>query len=162
MTAPDKVLVSWEGQVYLVLIFLNLLVYLKERVRKGKCKTSHDVTPKIIPMQTESHGIKDISSKQVKFDSSQLKQRESDLTSTDSEATTVLATQTQEITVSVNPTVNSGSDVLIQPSGFITNRRKRRRSSSARNRDRAKHMNDSKKNEDKANSKMYRVLYNLF
>lgn len=90
--------------------------------------------------------------KQVKFGSPNLKQRESDLTTTDSEATTVLPTQTQELTVSMVNPPHSGSDVLIQPSGFITNRRKRRRSSSTRDRERAKRHNvggDSDKKENR-------------
>ena len=46
-----------------------------------------------------------------------------------------MATQTQELTVSIPTAPNSDSDFRIQPSGFITNRKKRRRSSSSRNRD---------------------------
>ena len=73
--------------------------------------------------------------KQVTFGSPSLKQRESDITSTDSEVTTTMATQTQELTVSIPTTPNSDSDFHIQPSGFITNHKKRRRSSSSHNRD---------------------------
>ena len=43
--------------------------------------------------------------------------------------------QTQELTVSMPTVANSDSDFHIQPSGFITNHKKRRRSSSSRNKE---------------------------
>ena len=71
--------------------------------------------------------------KQVTFKSPNLKQRESDTSSTDSESTTVLgtATQSQDLTLSICTVPNSDSDVLIQPSGFITTRKCKRKSSSS-------------------------------
>ena len=62
-----------------------------------------------------------------------LKMRESDSSTSDSDATTVMPTQTQELTITIPVQRNSDSDVVIQPSGFITERKKRRRSSSSRN-----------------------------
>ena len=50
-----------------------------------------------------------------------------------------MATQTQELTVSIPTAPNSDSDFHIQPSGFITNRKRRRRSLSSHNRDHFKH-----------------------
>ena len=64
-----------------------------------------------------------------------LKMRESDLTTSDSDATTLMPTQTQELTITIPVQRNSDSDMVIQPSGFITKRKKRRRSSSSRNKD---------------------------
>ena len=64
-----------------------------------------------------------------------LKMRESDLTTSDSDATTLMLTQTQELTITIPVQCNSDSDVVIQSSGFITERKKRRRSSSSRNKD---------------------------
>ena len=57
--------------------------------------------------------------------------RQVEVSTSDSERTTVLATQTQELTVTVPEASNSDSDFVIQPSGFITERKKRRRSSSS-------------------------------
>ena len=78
--------------------------------------------------------------KQVTFRSPNLKQRESDSSSTDSESTTVLgtATQSQDLTLSIRTVPNSDSDVLIQPSGFITTRKRKRKSSSSRDKENAK------------------------
>ena len=46
---------------------------------------------------------------------------------TDSDVTTVMPTQTQELTVTGDHVATSDSDVVIQPSGFITERKKRKR-----------------------------------
>ena len=75
-----------------------------------------------------------------------MKMRDSDVTTSESDATTVMPTQTQELTVSAGGPPNSDSDVVIQPSGFITDRRKKRKSSSSRNREleaRGKYSNKS-------------------
>ena len=45
------------------------------------------------------------------------------MTTSESDATTVMPTQTQELTVSAGGPPNSDSDVVIQPSGFITDRK---------------------------------------
>ena len=52
---------------------------------------------------------------------------------TDSDVTTVMPTQTQELTVTADHVATSDSDVVIQPLGFITERKKRKRSTSRRN-----------------------------
>ena len=49
---------------------------------------------------------------------------------TDSDVTTVMPTQTQELRVTLHQITTSDSDVVIQPSGFVTERKKRRRSTS--------------------------------
>ena len=49
-------------------------------------------------------------------------------TESDSNVTTVLPTQTQELTVTGAQGLTSDYDIAIQPSGFITKRRKRKRS----------------------------------
>ena len=51
---------------------------------------------------------------------------------TDSDVTTVMPTQTQELTVTGHHLATSDSDVVIQPSGFITECKKRKRSTSRR------------------------------
>ena len=51
---------------------------------------------------------------------------------TDSDVTTVMPTQTQELTVTGHHVATSDSDVVIQPSGFITEHKKRKRSTSRR------------------------------
>ena len=51
---------------------------------------------------------------------------------TDSDVTTVMPTQTQELTVTGHHVAISDSNVVIQPSGFITERKKRKRSTSRR------------------------------
>ena len=78
--------------------------------------------------------------KQVTFRSPNLKQRESDSSSTDSESTTVLgtATRSQDLTLSIRTVPNSDSDVLIQPSGSITTRKHKRKSSSSHDKENAK------------------------
>ena len=58
----------------------------------------------------------------------------------ESDVTTVMPTQTQELTVSGPPSGTSDSDIVIQPSGFITSRRKRKRSTS--NKSRSSHLTD--------------------
>ena len=110
------------------------------RVPKGKGKKSKESPTVGTTSIGESNGTEDDGglgerAKQVTFGSPSLKQRESDITSTDSEVTTVMATQTQELTVSIPSAPNSDSDFHIQPSGFITNCKRRRRSSSSHNRD---------------------------
>ena len=89
---------------------------------------------------TDSEFTCTVRGKQVTFRSPNLKQRESDSSSTDSEATTVLgtATQSQDLTLSIHTVLNSDSDVLIQPSGFITTRKRKRKSSSSRDKENAK------------------------
>ena len=57
------------------------------------------------------------------------------MTTSDSEATTVMLTQTQELTVSATVINTSDSDFYIQLSGFITHRRKCKRSSSSHRQD---------------------------
>ena len=73
--------------------------------------------------------------KQLQVAMKKLKQRESDITTTDSKCTTLMPTQTQELQVTNGNVQNSDSDFLIQPSGFITDRRKWKRSSSSRRED---------------------------
>ena len=51
----------------------------------------------------------------------------------DSEVTTVMPTQTQNLTITGGASHTSDSDVIIQPSKFITSRRKKKRSSSRSN-----------------------------
>ena len=51
---------------------------------------------------------------------------------TDSNVTTVMPTQTQELTVTGHHVATSDADVVIQPSGFITEHKKRKRSTSKR------------------------------
>ena len=57
-----------------------------------------------------------------------------ELSGAESDVTTVMPTQTQELTVSGPPSGTSDSDIVIQPSGFITSRRKRKRSTSNKSR----------------------------
>ena len=45
----------------------------------------------------------------------------------DSDCTTILPTQTEELTVSAQHTTNSDSDVVIQPSGFVTECKKKQK-----------------------------------
>ena len=110
------------------------------RVPKGKGKKSKE-SPRVGTTSIgDSNGTEDDGGlgergKQVTFGSPSLKQRESDITSTDSEVTTIMATQTLELMVSIPTAPNSDSDFHIQPSGFITNHKRRRRSSSSCNRD---------------------------
>ena len=89
---------------------------------------------------TDSEVSSNVRRKQVMFRSPNLKQRESDSFSTDSESTTVLgtATQSQDLTLSIHKVPNSDSDVLIQPSGFITTQKRKRKSSSSRDKENAK------------------------
>ena len=89
---------------------------------------------------TDSEFTSTVRGKQVTFRSPNLKQRESDSSSTHSESTTVLgtATQSQDLTLSIRTVPNSDSDVLIQPSGFITTRKCKRKSSSSRDKENAK------------------------
>ena len=110
------------------------------RVPKGKGKKSKESPPVGTTSIGDSNGTQADGGpgergKQVTFGSPSLKQRESDITSTDSKVTTIMPTQTQELTVSIPTAPNSDSDFHIQPSGFITNRKRRRRSSSSCNRD---------------------------
>ena len=51
---------------------------------------------------------------------------------TNSDVTTVMPTQTQELTVTGHHVATSDSDVVIQPLGFITEHKKRKRSTSRR------------------------------
>ena len=99
------------------------------RVPKGKGKKACGkkgkqgiVTSKVLNIQSEATPFND--GTKITFGSPDIKQRESDVTTSDSEATTVLPTQTQDLTVSALAPINSGSDVMIQPSGFITRRKK--------------------------------------
>ena len=48
----------------------------------------------------------------------------------DLEVTTIMPTQTQDLTITGTASHTSDSDVVIQPSGFITSRRKKKRASS--------------------------------
>ena len=57
-----------------------------------------------------------------------------ELSGAESDVTTVMPTQTQDLTVSGPPSGTSDSDIVIQPSGFITSRRKRKRSTSNKSR----------------------------
>ena len=57
-----------------------------------------------------------------------------ELSAAESDVTTVMPTQTQDLTVSGPPSGTSDSDIVIQPSGFITSRRKRKRSTSNKSR----------------------------
>ena len=66
--------------------------------------------------------------------------QELELSGAESDVTTVMPTQTQELTVSGPPSGTSDSDIVIQPSGFITSRRKRKRSTS--NKSRSSHVRD--------------------
>ena len=50
----------------------------------------------------------------------------------DSDYITILPTQTQELTVSVQHPTNSDSDVIIQPSGFVMEWKKKRKRSLSR------------------------------
>ena len=111
---------------------------LSPKVPKGKGKKSMDTTlitkkNDIDVDSTDSEFTSTVRGKQVTFRSPNLKQRESDSSSTDSESTTVLgtATQSQDLTLSIHTVPNSDSDVLIQPSGFITTRKHKRKSSSS-------------------------------
>ena len=63
-----------------------------------------------------------------------------ELSGAESDVTTVMPTQTQELTVSGPPSGTSDSDIVIQPSGFITSRRKRKRLTS--NKSRTSHVRD--------------------
>ena len=105
------------------------------RVPKGKGKKSKESPAVVNTTRSQSDGASTERGKQATFGSPSLKQRESDITMTDSEVTTIMPTQTQELTVSIPTAANSDSDFHIQPSGFITNRKKRRRSSCSCNRD---------------------------
>ena len=49
---------------------------------------------------------------------------------TDSNVTTVMPTQTQELRVTLHQIATPDSDVVIQPSGFVTEQKKRKRSTS--------------------------------
>ena len=93
------------------------------KVPKGKGKKSMEAT--LIPKKndievdsTDSEVGSTVRGKQVMFRSPNLKQRESDSSSIDSESTTVLgtATQSQDLTLGIHTVPNSDSDVLIQPS----------------------------------------------
>ena len=108
------------------------------KVPKGKGKKLKEGTfiPKKNDIEvdsTDSDIPSTLRGKQVTFKSPNLKQRESDSSSTDSESTTVLgtATQSQDLTLSICTVPNSDSDVLIQPSGFITTCKHKRKSSSS-------------------------------
>ena len=106
------------------------------RVPKGKGKKKTAVTRGSMGKRqeidsSESDASTVVKKRQVTFGFKPLKQRESDISTTDSEATTVMPTQTQELTVSGLGINASDSDFHIQPSGFITQRRKRKRSSSS-------------------------------
>ena len=110
---------------------------------KGKKSTETTLIPKkndIEVNSTDSEFSSTVRGKQVTFRSPNLKQRESDSSSTDSESTTVLgtATQSQDLTLSICTVPNSDSDVLIQPSGFITTQKRKRKSSSSRDKENAK------------------------
>ena len=115
------------------------------KVPKGKGKKSKEGT--LIPKKndievdsTDSDLPSALRGKQVMFKSPNLKQSESDTSSTDSESTTMLgtATQSQDLTLSIHTVPNSDSDVLIQPSGFITTRKCKRKSSSSRYKENSK------------------------
>ena len=115
------------------------------KVPKGKGKKSTDntlITKKndIDVDSTDLEFTSTVRGKQVTLRSPNLKQRESDSSSTDSESTTVLgtATQSQDLTLSMCTVPNSDSDVLIQPSGFITTRKCKRKSSSSHDKENAK------------------------
>ena len=110
------------------------------RVPKGKGKKSKESAAAVNTARSQSNGSQSDGAstergKQVSFGSPSLKQRESDIIMTDSEVTTIMPTQTEKLTVSIPTAANSDSDFLMQPSGFITNGKKRRRSSSSRNRE---------------------------
>ena len=115
---------------------LDFLDSLKVPKGKGrKTKPTH-VVPKKKEVEvdsTDSENPTTFRGCQVTFKSPNLKQRESDMTTTDSEATTVMPTdtQTQDLTLSIRTVPNSDSDVLIQPSGFITTCKHKRKSSSS-------------------------------
>ena len=115
------------------------------KVQKGKGKKSTDTTlitkkNDIDVDSTDSEFTSTVRGKQVTFRSPNLKQRESDSSSTNSESTTVLgtATQSQDLTLSIHTVPNSDSDVLIQPSGFITTWKCNRKSSSSCDKENAK------------------------
>ena len=115
------------------------------KVPKGKGKKSTDTTlitkkNDIDVDSTDSKFTSTVRGKQVTFRSPNLKQRESDSSSTDSESTTVLgtATQSQDLTLNIHTVPNSDSDVLIQPSGFITTQKRKRKSSSSCDKENAK------------------------
>ena len=115
------------------------------KVPRGKGKKSMDTTlitkkNDIDVDSTDSEFTSTVRGKQVTFRSPNLKQRESDSSSTDSESATVLgtATQSQDLTLSICTVPNSYSDVLIQPSGFITTQKRKRKSSSSRDKENAK------------------------
>ena len=99
---------------------------------------------------TDSEFTSTVRGKQVTFRSPNLKQRESDSSSTDSESTTVLgtATQSQDLTLSICTVPNSDSDVLIQPSGFITTWKHKRKSSSSHDKENAKRLRCLKRPEN--------------
>ena len=115
------------------------------KVPKGKGKKSKEGT--LIPKKndievhsTDSDLPSTLRGKQVMSKSRNLKQRESDTSSTDSEYTKVLgtATQSQDLTLSICTVPNSDSDVLIQPSGFITTWKHKRKSSSSHDKENSK------------------------
>ena len=113
------------------------------RVPKGKGKKSKDTTAGVKTGRSDADGSEfdagfTQSGRQGTFGSPSLKQRESDITRTNSKVTTIMPTQTQELTVSIPTVCNSDSDFHTQPTGFITNRKKKRRSSSLCNKDHLK------------------------
>ena len=119
---------------------------------KGKKKTSlpTSTNTKVQDIDSsESDIVTVVKKRQVTFGFKHLKQRESDITTSDSDATTLMPTQTQELTVNGVPVNGSDSDVHIQPSGYITHRRKRKRSSSSRTQD--KRMKMTERNESVIN-----------
>ena len=110
---------------------------------KGKKSTENTLITKKNDIDVDSTDLEftsTVGGKQVMFRSPNLKQRESDSSSTDSESTTVLgtATQSQDLTLCIHTVPNSDSDVLIQPSGFITTRKHKRKSSSSRDKENVK------------------------
>ena len=114
-----------------------------QRVPKGKGKKSKESSTGVNTARSQSNasqsdGGSTERGKQVTFGSPSLKQRESDIITSDSEVTTIMPMQTQELTVSIPTVANSDSDFHIQPSGFINNHKKRRRSSSSHNKDHLK------------------------
>ena len=115
------------------------------KVPKGKGKKSMETAliPKKNDIEVDSTDLEfssTVRGKQVTFRSPNLKQRESDSSSTDSESTTVLgtATQSQDLTLGIHTVPNSDSDVSIQPSGFITTQKHKRNSSSSHEKENAK------------------------
>ena len=107
----------------------------KSKGKRSKQSTAGNNTGRTEANTSESDGASTVRGKQVTFRSPSLKQRESDITTSNSEVTTIMLTQTQEVTVSIPTVPNSDSDFHIQPSGFIINCKKRRRSSSLCNKD---------------------------